>query len=327
MGFIKIIIILVTVLMGLNSKKTKATLFHRRSIVRNVTSSTRERAQNGNYRIECRECYFQCLFVSQLTWNSTTSGKVRWSWAYEIHRPSWPRPSRPTITMTSSTPKIIVETTRPPRTGGCHLVRTATREKIDACICTGASLEDLDNVPDTVETIVYSASVIPTIRNDVFRKFGRYLRRLEFRECAVQSIERRAFYGLRRLETLVIRGNDLEHVRSEWFEETSELKRLDLGRNGITRISNGVFDRLPNLASLDVSDNRMNCIGIEHLEALANLRQLEIVGNPWTCLCATRLLQLMNERRISCNCNPEVILERTEGGWGCDGTNDFPTTR
>ncbi|XP_043289660.1 slit homolog 2 protein-like [Venturia canescens] len=254
-------------------------------------------------------------------WSTTTSGTIRWSWAYEVRRPSTPviaRPSTPYVP-----PRIPSTTPRPvARPRGCQLIRQSLgygkEGKIESCLCTRGSLMDLDGIPDAIDTIVYSGSIIPTIHNDAFRKFGRFLKRLELRDCGIQNIERRAFYNLRILETLVIRGNDLDYIQSEWFEETTNLRRLDLSRNGITRISNGVFDKLPYLISLDVSDNRLNCIGIEHLESLRYLTELEISGNPWTCLCITRLVQLMRERSITCKCNPEALLQTSLGGWGCN---------
>ena len=229
------------------------------------------------------------------------------------------RPTQPPIKWT--TPRTELERPFPSRSsGGCHLVRPNLREPVETCICTTASLDDLSVIPDTVQNIVFSGSTISTIRNDAFLKFARYLKRLEFRDCVVQNIERRAFYGLRNLETLVIRGNDFNTVESEWFEELSNLKYLDLSRNGIMRIPNGVFDKLPYLVSLDISDNQMNCIGIEYLETLRYLRELKVTGNPWTCLCARSLVQFLETRRISCNCNPKTLVEITDGGWGCHPT-------
>ncbi|XP_034939493.1 slit homolog 1 protein-like [Chelonus insularis] len=263
-------------------------------------------------------------------YNFTTSGRVRWSWGYEIHaqkptRPP-PTPAPPAVIETRPPPSPVVQNSECRAVSPQHYHHHHRYNNLRGLtyVCSRGSLVDLQEIPSTVETIIFSNSVFHTLKSDVFRKFDGYLKRLEFRNCAIQSIDERAFSGLHNLENLVIRDNDIEVVRSEWFKEIRNLKHLDLARNNIGRIDNGVFDCVPYLVSLDISDNVMNCIGIEHLEKLHYLREFNVAGNPWTCLCATRLEKLIEDRHIYCDrdCLKPILQGDASSSWGgCSSGN------
>ncbi|KAK0176770.1 hypothetical protein PV328_000875 [Microctonus aethiopoides] len=265
-------------------------------------------------------------------YNITSSGRIRWSWGYETRAQ---KPNRPTTTTTTPQPPVIHET-KPlviTHQGGCRQVSPQhyhhhhrfNHLKGLTYVCTRSTLDDIKEIPSTIETIIFTNSIIHTLHSDVFRKFNGFLRRLEFRDCEIQSIDERAFAGLHHLEDLVINDNDIEVVRSEWFREMKNLRHLNLARNNIGRVNNGVFDMLPYLTSIDISDNILNCIGIEHLEKLKHLREINVVGNPWTCLCATRLAGFIDERNIYCenDCLNSVLQDDGESSWGgCHSTGN-----
>ncbi|XP_057341373.1 protein slit-like [Microplitis mediator] len=256
-------------------------------------------------------------------YNSSSIGRVRWSWGYEVHaHKPVQRPTTPAV-------PVIIETTSSPiaNLGGCRSVPSQyyyhnsryNHLKGLTYVCTQGTLVDLQKIPSNIETIIITNYVLHNLQYDFLRKFNGYLRRLEIRNCEINTIHNGAFASLYNLESLIIRDNNIETVNSDWFgRDMRNLRHLDLSKNNIARIENSVFDCLPFLTSIDISDNSMNCIGVEQLEKLRHLRELNVTGNPWTCLCATRLQRFIEDRSIYCpnGCLDSVLHNNGMSTWG-----------
>ncbi|CAD6244893.1 GSCOCG00013521001-RA-CDS [Cotesia congregata] len=256
-------------------------------------------------------------------YNASSTGRIRWSWGYEVQA------RKPVERPTTLAPPVIIDRPSTPvvNLGGCRPVASQqyyhnpryNHLKGLTYACAQGSLADLKNVPPNVETIIITNNALHTLENDFLRKFNGYLRRLEIRNCAINTIEHGAFASLYNLESLIIRDNNIGTVTLDWFgRDMRNLRHLDLSRNNIGRIENNLFDCVPNLISLDISENKLNCIGVEQLEKLRYLRELRITGNPWTCLCATRLERFIQNKEISCpnGCLDSVLYDNGMSTWG-----------
>ncbi|XP_063988839.1 slit homolog 2 protein-like [Diachasmimorpha longicaudata] len=249
-------------------------------------------------------------------YNHTSTGWIRWSWGYETHQS---RPTRPPPT--TPRPPPVIQTPRPPiRRNGCKSVPAGLYFDRDyynnlrghTYLCEDATLVDLRQIPSITETIIFTKSIIQILRSDEFRKFDGFLKRLEFRDCAIQEIEDRAFAGIKNLQVLVLHGNNIKVVRSEWFTDTQNLQRLTLAHNNIHEIETRVFEMVPFLITLDISENKINCLATERLKNLRYITDLHLADNPWTCLCAEALHRFVNSRNIFCAdaCLDVVLRDR-----------------
>ncbi|XP_029167720.1 protein slit-like isoform X2 [Nylanderia fulva] len=229
----------------------------------------------------------------QQTYTGTTSaGQVRWtSFEQTLYNKN----------ITIIRPPIEVRTERPIYRGSCMQDRTQTSRQVFTCSGI-ASLKELDVIPHSAHTIRIILSNLKTIPTRAFARFDGWLSRLELRDCAIETIEYRAFVDLYNLNYLSLHSNQLQSVTSETLEGLTKLQHLDLSRNHIYRITNEVFDILPRLYSLDVSENNMNCFGVEHMARKApHLYSLKVTGNPWSCLCGSKLINFLDSRRIPYN--------------------------
>lgn len=230
---------------------------------------------------------------------STTQGRVHWT-SFEdsikqmnisIDRPIFSTPS----------PEISISTDQPPiYTGTCYPERTDDKSRSNYT-CRGiTSIEELNLIPSTANTIRVTLSNIKKIPKNTFARFNGYLSRLEFRDCGIERIEPHAFANLYNLRYLSLRSNQLESISGAMLEGPYNLRHLDVSHNNIYRITNDVFDHLPYLDNLDLSENSMNCIGVEYMtHRLRHLSFLHVSNNPWSCLCGNKLAEFLNTRGIN----------------------------
>ncbi|CAK9818156.1 Slit homolog 1 protein, partial [Anthophora plagiata] len=231
---------------------------------------------------------------------SMTTGRVHWTSVEDTIKQS----NITIIRQPPSTPRPKVHVVTPQTAvyeGSCYPEKPD--KSIYACKAI-TSIEELNVIPSTVQTIKVSLSNIKKIPPNTFVRFNGYLTRLELEDCGVETIEPRAFTNLHNLQYLSLRRNQLESINAETIQGIYNLKHLDISHNNIYRITNDVFDNLPYLIHLDVSDNSMNCIGVEYMkQRLRYLTSLDVSNNPWSCLCGTKLAEFLDTYNIKYNRN------------------------
>ncbi|GLH07270.1 Chaoptin [Gryllus bimaculatus] len=108
------------------------------------------------------------------------------------------------------------------------------------------------------------------------------------------------------LQTLILRGNRLSHLR--FLPEVCDLKRLDVSYNSLvglegplsqctqlkelnlinnelTSLTNGIFDRMSQLEVLRLDDNPIgNSLSSQIFDSLGNLKRLELYNNDFTSI-------------------------------------------
>ncbi|CAL7942402.1 unnamed protein product [Xylocopa violacea] len=243
---------------------------------------------------------------------SVTSGKVQWT-SFEdsiketnvsIVRPppSLPTPPIETHTIATSQPPVYM--------GSCYPEKHHESSKSMYTCRAITSIEELNVIPPTVDTIRVIQSNVKKIPENTFARFNSYLSKLELRDCGIEKIEPRAFSNLHNLVYLSLRNNQLESITADTIQGLNNLRHLDVSHNNIHRITNDVFEHLPYLNSLDISENAMNCIGVEHMaQRLRYLSSLDIANNPWSCLCGTKLAEFLNTRNIKYDVDALLLQE------------------
>ncbi|XP_036987163.2 leucine-rich repeat transmembrane protein FLRT2-like [Artibeus jamaicensis] len=118
-----------------------------------------------------------------------------------------------------------------------------------------------------------------------------YLRRLE---CLIldgnnltnEDIARGSFSHLTKLKELSMVRNSLSHPPSDL--PGTHLLRLYLQDNQINHIPLTAFSNLRELEQLDISNNQLRVLTQGVFDSLSNLKQLTAQNNPWFCDCGIK---------------------------------------
>ncbi|XP_043476395.1 uncharacterized protein LOC122507643 [Leptopilina heterotoma] len=141
------------------------------------------------------------------------------------------------------------------------------------------------------------------------------LQKLTLKQCDIETIDRKAFTGLKIVIEIDLSGNSLRFIEPGTFFETHRLRVLLLNENYLESLENGLFDNLTYLQKVDLSRNRIKAVGEESFqnlpglqtlllngnnitdlklatfEKLPKLGSLELDNNPWNCNCFLKELR------------------------------------
>ncbi|XP_058269126.1 leucine-rich repeat-containing protein 4-like isoform X2 [Hemibagrus wyckioides] len=99
---------------------------------------------------------------------------------------------------------------------------------------------------------------------------------------AISEIHEKSFYGLEKLQILIIQQQEVRLVlRNNAFSGLSNLIKLDLAYNTNLRVDPGAFHGLFNLQILDLSECKLydSILSGDYLRPLVSLEQLSLPGN------------------------------------------------
>lgn len=163
--------------------------------------------------------------------------------------------------------------------------------------CLQATSEQIYYIPDGVQSIRFSISVLLPLPARAFARFTQ-LRKLSFYNSEIMRIDAKAFDGLEKLQRLTFYGTNINEVKSSWFNNMPNLTHLSLVRNDIIYIEPYAFSRLSNLIYLNMEDNNLNCLPGDILSSLTKLKRVRIGKNPWLCSCYKKIIGLLEDRGI-----------------------------
>ncbi|XP_015117016.1 slit homolog 3 protein [Diachasma alloeum] len=163
--------------------------------------------------------------------------------------------------------------------------------------CSNGNRFLLDQIPSWVSSIELYDCYIEHLPASTFSRFVN-LTELILRNCSLKEIDERAFYGLRRLEKLTIKGNNFAVVREGWFIHCENLYRLDLSNNYLVEIESRAFHNLKYLQYLNLEDNMFSCIYTNSFIQLPQLDTVEFSRNPLKWRCWQELKQFLEVRAI-----------------------------
>jgi hypothetical protein len=121
---------------------------------------------------------------------------------------------------------------------------------------------------------------IPSFGNDTFLSEGlTELERISVKFSQLQTVELKAFNGIRNLKVLALSGNNISEILPGTFENLSRLQHLDLGNNSIGDLKFDAFSGLIGLISLDLSKNKLKSVDPNTFVSLPNLTFLYLDYN------------------------------------------------
>ncbi len=100
----------------------------------------------------------------------------------------------------------------------------------------------------------------------------------------IEEIDRDAFQGLAKLDTLYLSGNKVRTILPGTFRSTTELTQLIIVNNLMTTLVHGVFNELVLLEELYLSGNEITSIDSNTFTGLENLGSLFLGRNKLTSL-------------------------------------------
>ncbi|KAK6315238.1 hypothetical protein J4Q44_G00147670 [Coregonus suidteri] len=135
---------------------------------------------------------------------------------------------------------------------------------------------------------------------------------------SINRIPDSSLAGLRRLELLMLHGNDICEIPDEVFQDLSSLQVLKLSYNKLREISAESFSGLSSLLRLHLDHNRLQFLHPQALLCLPNLRLIRLQGNRLHQLhpqafCTLSLLQTFcysTLRHLDVSNNSLTILPR-----------------
>eukprot|EP00063_Salmo_salar_P045676 XP_014020511.1 PREDICTED: immunoglobulin superfamily member 10-like [Salmo salar] len=135
---------------------------------------------------------------------------------------------------------------------------------------------------------------------------------------SISMIPDSSLAGLRRLELLMLHGNDIREIPDRAFQDLSSLQVLKLSYNKLREISAESFSGLSSLLRLHLDHNQLQFLHPQALLRLPNLRLIRLQGNRLHQLhpqafCTLSLLQTFcysNLRHLDVSNNSLTILPR-----------------
>lgn len=228
------------------------------------------------------------------------NGESNWSTCQSsvILKPNVSIPPQPTTAPTTppttptSTPYLDIPVPLTNISGSCFSTHEHTHYH-----CSNGDKFILSNVPSNVRSIEIYDSYLPHLPAIMFARYQN-LTELILRNCSLRDIDSRAFWGLHKLEKLVIKDNRFTIIQNEWFKECENLNWLDLSHNNLMEIETGALDELKMLQYLNLEDNMFQCIYTSTFVNLPRIDTLEFGRNPLKWRCWQDLKQFLEVRAI-----------------------------
>ena len=141
------------------------------------------------------------------------------------------------------------------------------------------------NLPASLKNIDLSYNPqLKVLPDHVFRN-NSVVEKIDFSHCAIASISKKAFYGLRKVSFIDLSHNLLAEnsIAIDSFRYLSTLLELDLGHNVISHIKTEslIFQGLEHLQILRLDSNNCEYLPLTILHPLINLRKLYLQGNKF----------------------------------------------
>ena len=106
----------------------------------------------------------------------------------------------------------------------------------------------------------------------------------------IESIDGNAFYGLTKLERVLLYENRIKQIDVATFARLSSLKILFLSSNPISCLHRDIFRDLTSLEVLTLYDNQLTTLPKGIFEHNKELNQVHLGHNDWNCDCHLRWL-------------------------------------
>lgn len=134
----------------------------------------------------------------------------------------------------------------------------------------------LGSLPD-IESVVLSHHNFRTIVSDLETNLN--MKNMEISLNKIEYLKKRTFSNFKKLEKLNIRGNFLEKLNENIFDENLELKLLDVSSNELSSLPEQIFCRNIKLQKLLIFKNYIKKISPNLFEKLGELMEINMSEN------------------------------------------------
>ena len=98
-------------------------------------------------------------------------------------------------------------------------------------------------------------------------------------DSGVKSIDRDAFSGMTKLETLDLSGNEIEEIPEDTLHDNKELIDLFVNNNNLKRLPSNLLSQAPSFQRLMASNNSLEVIDADLFKNTPNLKILSLDNN------------------------------------------------
>ncbi|XP_019864591.1 insulin-like growth factor-binding protein complex acid labile subunit [Aethina tumida] len=166
--------------------------------------------------------------------------------------------------------------------------------------CTNCTMRTLDErtfnfTRNNISLLFLADAKIKTLKRHVFVRMPG-LKVLILKENCIDSIDQKAFSGIKKLTQLDLSGNNLRILVNNLFTDLENLDILSLNRNNIFYMQPDAFVGLKNLKYLYLSNNGLNKLEEKTFKYLPNLRILYLENN---CIYEIHYLAFYNLSRLN----------------------------
>ncbi|CAF1631479.1 unnamed protein product, partial [Didymodactylos carnosus] len=195
--------------------------------------------------------------------------------SYKSHHSFINRFYRPQLQLKHLTPSIL----------SSRLNSTINLFNLNLLDLHGLSIESIDSETfenfTQLETLILSANHLSYLTEKIFYPIRTQLLQLNFQRNYFHTLNNAYFlHYLKRLKILDFSMNYLKEISATNFIGLRRLESLILRKNQIEYLPYAVFSRMRKLSTIDLSDNQMFIIDEGSLKGLKNLKILILMNNP-----------------------------------------------
>ena len=146
-------------------------------------------------------------------------------------------------------------------------------EKSNTCFVTQTDV--IDRSIHDFKCIIFKSPILNhQIPDGLFLAQKSNITHLYAESVQISVLKRSSFLNAPGLQSISLRGNNIQQIKETVFYGARNIRTLDLGQNEITEISSDAFERLDKLEILDLSSNSITEIPFNLFEPLTNLVSL-----------------------------------------------------
>ncbi|XP_041461751.1 insulin-like growth factor-binding protein complex acid labile subunit [Lytechinus variegatus] len=144
------------------------------------------------------------------------------------------------------------------------------------------------------------------------------LQNLSLEDCDLSDLHPGAFSGLKSLQVLILRNNNLEKLSAVLFKQLLNITIIDLSDNLLMDLDRGIFSSNRELKTLLLSNNKLTHLDQSAFKPIqTSLLSIDISTNPINCNCdiswlmnwLSRSLILQNSNKTICASDSLVPLQ------------------
>ena len=129
--------------------------------------------------------------------------------------------------------------------------------------------------------------------------------------CALKTIQKTSFKGLKKLKHLNLASNEIEWIDGDSFKDLTKLGFLNLSGNKIKTVNPNWFQSFDNLWKFSIGDNHIEFLDEEIFDDLRNVRDISLENNILSTIPEDLFKNNLKLQRICFNLNNIETISST----------------